>query len=462
MNTFGIEKKTTPLITQVRPAYFSVDCGMTYVIRVCDGRFVLIDSSIGEYEEADHLWDVLLSQCEGNEKPVIAAWFITHPHWDHFDGFVKFMEKYKDRVQLDSVVYSWATEDVCQLPTDQNLDHFDHMIVSLGDTVPIIVPHTGQRFEYADAVFEVLFTWEDLYPEKIPDVNDTSLVMRMELAGRSVLWLGDMGRQTAAYLCRHYPAEAFQCEILQVAHHGYNGASDEFYRKADPKVLLWPCPDFWYPVVRLWETNDYLIKSPKIGTTIIAGQAETVLDMTRPIEEFRPYKDVAEGETVYEEHFTGSRVIDLHWSCITGGATGYAAAKTTLGQGECRLETMDKNSYTVCQFVQPGQMAMAKDFTLTFSGKLEKGAERFGLFWNYPSPTIFSEEYALWLEPEADGSFTFCLSADSHEGKARLYLNDKYIRGLPYETCGGLYFILKNAVLKLEYIQVIKNIPGGF
>ena len=47
----SIEKNTTPLITQVRNAYFSMDCGMSYVIRTCDGRFVLIDGGIDEYED---------------------------------------------------------------------------------------------------------------------------------------------------------------------------------------------------------------------------------------------------------------------------------------------------------------------------------------------------------------------------------------------------------------------------
>lgn len=27
-----MKKKVTPLLTQMRPAYFSVDCGMTYII----------------------------------------------------------------------------------------------------------------------------------------------------------------------------------------------------------------------------------------------------------------------------------------------------------------------------------------------------------------------------------------------------------------------------------------------
>ena len=38
----------TPLLTQIRPTYFSVDCGMAYLIRLEEGKFILIDSTYGE------------------------------------------------------------------------------------------------------------------------------------------------------------------------------------------------------------------------------------------------------------------------------------------------------------------------------------------------------------------------------------------------------------------------------
>ncbi|MBR0319699.1 MAG: hypothetical protein IIX10_01470, partial [Clostridia bacterium] len=33
---------------------------------------------------------------------------------------------------------------------------------------------------------------------------------------------------------------ALKSDIVQVAHHGYDGASLEVYRQADPAMLLWP------------------------------------------------------------------------------------------------------------------------------------------------------------------------------------------------------------------------------
>ena len=81
---FG-ENRVAPLVTQVRTAYFSMDCGMCYVIRLFDGRFVILDSNTGEYEENQRLFDVLNSQ-NVNEKIIIAAWFFSHAHLDHIGG----------------------------------------------------------------------------------------------------------------------------------------------------------------------------------------------------------------------------------------------------------------------------------------------------------------------------------------------------------------------------------------
>ena len=452
-----MEQKVTPLITQVRNAYFSVDCGMSYVIRVSDGRFVLIDGGFDEYEEADHLWDVLMSQYEGNDRPIIAAWFITHPHCDHYSGFVKFMNKYGDRVQLESILYNWALAELSQPQSPKNdLTEFNRLIEEWRHKVKVITPRTGQRYEIADAVFDVLFVCEDIYPERIPNVNNTSLVMRMEIAGRRVLWMGDAQGQAADCMCRRYGAESLKCEIFQVGHHGYNGGSDELHRTVDPEVLLWPCPNFWYPVVRLWERNDYLIHSPNIQTTIVSGQKEVVLDMTKPVPVFQPYVQSESDKVVYEECFDGDRVVDLHWSCITGGSTGYGAAEAKLGAGECTLTTVEKDVYTVCEFVQAGQMEVVKNFVLTISGKIEKGTEKFGLFWDYSLPTVFSEEHALWLEENKEGEFRYCLKGDWKHRKAQLTFFDKLVCEFPYETVGGLHFLLKNASVTLQHIQVEK------
>ena len=86
----------------------------------------------------------------------------------------------------------------------------------------------------------------------------------------------------------------------------------------------------------------------------------------------------------------------------------------------------------------------------------QKGTEKLGLFWDYPLPTVFSEEHALWLEAKREGTFTYVLKADWEGKKARLYFYDELICEMPYETIGGLHFVLKNASVTIQHIQVVK------
>ena len=49
------KKLCAPLLTQLKTPYLVCDCGMSYLIRLCDGRFIMIDGGYGEYEETETL-----------------------------------------------------------------------------------------------------------------------------------------------------------------------------------------------------------------------------------------------------------------------------------------------------------------------------------------------------------------------------------------------------------------------
>ena len=156
---FG-ETHVNPLLTQVRTAYFSYDCGMCYVIRLCDGRFVIIDANSGEYEENERLFDVLSSQ-NVKEKIIIAAWFFSHAHLDHIGGFADFMTKYENEIILENVFYNWPDEDkTC--PLDEHgktvLAHFEEKIGEIREKAEIITAHSGSKYNFGGIAFEILFS----------------------------------------------------------------------------------------------------------------------------------------------------------------------------------------------------------------------------------------------------------------------------------------------------------------
>ena len=438
-----------PLVTQVKLAYCKADCGMSYVIRLSDGRFVIIDGGYDEYEEAERLYDILMAQ-NVLEKITVAAWIITHPHGDHYLCFMKFMEQYGDRVSLEHLLYNWPLPQCCKYPC--NTEAYDQFVSKL--SCRVIVPHTGQRFCYGDAILDVLFATEDLYPNLIKNTNDTSLVFRMELGGKRFLWLADAEMVSCEEICRSFSADALRCDVLQVGHHGYDGGSHELYRRTDPRILLWPCPDFWYHVVRLWKSNDFLRCSGRIERVFIESHETTVLDMSLEDPFFAPNVSFDHQHPLcYEGFDTVSRVIDLGWSCITGGDTGYLFPYLSLFDGVCQLDRTSERG--VCQLQAPHQMEGVDSYTLTLNGYVpfnEKG--RMGILINDPNPTVRNDEAVLWLPIELTedrAEFTCALTVDAKKGQGVLRYNGEETLAFPYQPVAntGMYLVLENICVRL-------------
>jgi len=447
----------SPLVTQVKLPYFTVDCGMSYVIRLSDGRFVIIDGGYGEYDEPEHLYSVLEKQ-NILDKITVAAWFITHPHCDHFGNCTLFLNKYYGKVAVENLLFTFPREG--KLKGASDMTEFLKTLPKLTETV-ISSPKRGDVLTYSDAVFEVLFTADDLDDKEVPNINNTSLVMMMTLGIHKTLWLGDAQDQSSEFLCSVYPDERLKCDILQVGHHGYWGGSQELHEKADPKALLWPCPDFWFARVRGWKPNQVLFEECRnIRGIFVGGQREDVLDMTKPIEYVSHYVDVADGETVYEEACNGNRVMDLGWNCVCGGSTGYNGAIFTLGEDGVTMDSLIRQNPVVCMFVQRGQMDLLPSFTLTLKGKVAPESESFGLYWNYPNHDKFSANDVLPIYHDADGSFDFKLTADAEAKLAKIYHNGSLVATLPYEKKldSGLYYVMKKALVTVSHVKLVKGI----
>lgn len=72
-------EKTDATITQID----LLDFGLSYVVRLLDGRFIIFDGGWEFEPDADNLMKSLSDQSP-YEKPIIAAWIMTHPHIDHY------------------------------------------------------------------------------------------------------------------------------------------------------------------------------------------------------------------------------------------------------------------------------------------------------------------------------------------------------------------------------------------
>lgn len=446
-----------PLLTQVRTAYFSADCGMAYVMRLSDGKFVLIDSNWGEYDEPEHLLDLLKEQNVTDGKPTIAAWFFTHAHPDHYLGFVRLCDRHADEFVVEKIIYHFPFEGRC--PGSGTPQIFADAVAKRTEAT-VIAPRTGDRYDFADTTFDILYTWEDLGEEPIPNINNSSLVMRMTMGNYTVMWLGDAQKQASEHIVAHYPAEELKADIMQVAHHGYSGGSDALYRAIDPEILIWPIPEFRYEEMLTWPANDYLAKSENIRATFIGGLDDDTLDMTAPIEARQYYH-----HGTIRTDFDAKTMLALHWCCLTGGSTGYTPAKLIYPEdGGCRL--VGKNARTLVQMVKNGQVAISDKYSFTIRGTydeetiLREGEDAtepermLGLMWNYPKHMVWDDAQVFPLPAKVGVPFAYRLTVDKVAGKATLYDGETLVAEWD-EVCAepcGIHLIMKNVSVTLTEV----------
>lgn len=246
------EKICSPEITQV----YLEDFGMSYAIKLSDGRYIVIDGGFDFEPDANRLFEAL-KKAFPQSKPVIAAWILTHPHEDHYHCFSGFMDKYGDEVVLEKVMFNF--------PESDDVEHYPDLIyndVVLGDLsasifmprmikniekskAQVYYPHTGQKYVIGEAVCEILASMDDtIHISK--NTNAASLVIRMRLGGQTILWMADAGFSYAK-LNEKY-GKYLKSDILQIPHHGFGAGTAESqmegYSLINPDVCLLPVSDY--------------------------------------------------------------------------------------------------------------------------------------------------------------------------------------------------------------------------
>ncbi len=215
--------------------------GMCFLYRLSDGSFILTDGGFNQEPCADTIYNEMKRLAPDPDHIVIAAWFMTHSHPDHYAAFKAFSKKYAGQVELEALVYNYPPAE------DANVEAVEKGVKAIQDHLPLyagareIEAHPGQRFYIRDAVVEMLYTWEQLVPydKIVGEFNDTSLVFRIELGGETIMQLGDCGT-SASVIVENMYKDYLKSDIMQVAHHGHYGASEGLNAYIDAEVVCWP------------------------------------------------------------------------------------------------------------------------------------------------------------------------------------------------------------------------------
>lgn len=202
---------------------------------------ILIDGGGSENSNYDVGEQILVPYLLDNTNGTIDLMFISHFHEDHAEGCISVLENLKVRKIIIGTQPKVTSiyENVLRIAKEKN--------------IPIIMLVQGETIKVENIEFEILFPSEEL--EMQEDLNNNSLVIRMDYYDVSMLLTGDIESETEKILLEDYKnsekivknnrnkkeilENVLDIDILKVAHHGSKTSSiQEFLESATPKIAL--------------------------------------------------------------------------------------------------------------------------------------------------------------------------------------------------------------------------------
>ena len=150
---------------------------------------------------------------------------LTHPHEDHMGGAADILES----VTVDCLVMS-------DLVADEEF-YTDAIKAAKKQGTEIIYLTSGAKYNTGNISIEVF----DLFEFYSDDYNNSSLFIKIEADGTTLLVTGDSEAEEEEYALEKYGGE-LDCDILKVGHHGSRtSSSEEFLEAVTPNDAVISC-----------------------------------------------------------------------------------------------------------------------------------------------------------------------------------------------------------------------------
>lgn len=150
---------------------------------------------------------------------------ITHAQMDHFGGFLDLIKRYSFGVVL------WNGVEPAESGSWQI---FKSELAKRN--IPLVVTGVGTLIIQGEDGIEILAPDVRLMSSK--DMNDTGIVQKVSIGGRTALFTADISKKTAGYLLSLYGSE-LKADILKVPHHGSKASvNSAFISAVDPSISV--------------------------------------------------------------------------------------------------------------------------------------------------------------------------------------------------------------------------------
>ncbi|MDP4185144.1 MAG: MBL fold metallo-hydrolase [Bacteroidota bacterium] len=212
--------------------------GNSYVFQMKNGKIAVMDG--GVKEETQYLRGFIGAL--GNE---VEAWFVSHPHDDHVGALNEILKDPKG-IKIKNIYHSELSQEYYEKYETQyesfTREFYENLNKSGINVVNITEP--GKILKIDKTNFKILSVRNPEITEN--PYNNQSMVIRVEDHLKSMVFLGDLGVEGGEKLLKGPFRKDLNCDYLQMAHHGQNGVSKEFYRSIKFDACLWPTPSWVY------------------------------------------------------------------------------------------------------------------------------------------------------------------------------------------------------------------------
>ena len=208
---------------------------MGYILKTKNNKIIVIDG--GTIDDTENLVEQI-----NKHGGKVDAWFLTHLHDDHLGAFSNIAND--KQIQIEKIYcsfneYSWYEEN------EPSRAEFSKQILEIlkQDNIKDKVEEVSlnQDINIDDVKIEILGIKNPEITENAG--NEQSMVVKFDTGKTTFLVLGDTGIKSSEKLLKTQK-EKLKSDIVQMAHHGQNGATKELYEQINPSICMWPTPEW--------------------------------------------------------------------------------------------------------------------------------------------------------------------------------------------------------------------------
>lgn len=208
---------------------------MGYIIRTKNDKTIIIDG--GTTDDTANLMKYI-----GKYNNKVDYWFITHAHDDHVGAFTEIANN--TDVQIDNIYISLNEYEWYEQNEHSRVEFSKKVIDTINSEKRkenVHIPQINEKIQIDGIEAEILGIRNPEITEN--SGNEQSMVIKFDTGKQSLLILGDTGERSSEKLLKTQK-EKLKSDIVQMAHHGQAGATKELYEVIQPKICLWPTPEW--------------------------------------------------------------------------------------------------------------------------------------------------------------------------------------------------------------------------